>query len=100
MNPFTHHVSRFTLLLLTLWTLDLGLWPSSATTVFGNLSDISIQGLNTKIMFAPTNEVLLVQSGLSAGPPKIITTVNGAFSLPLEPGDYTVSLPLITWRHP
>ena len=68
--------------------------------MFGNLSDISIQGLNTKIMFAPTNEVLLVQSGLSAGPPKIITTVNGAFSLSLEPGDYTVSLPLITWRHP
>jgi hypothetical protein len=51
-------------------------------------------------MFAPTNEVLLVQSGLSAGPPKIVTTINGAFSLSLEPGDYTVSLPLITWRHP
>ena len=74
--------------------------PAPATTVFGNLSDISIAALNTKIMFAPTNEVLLVQSGLSAGPPKIITTVNGAFSLSLEPGDYTVSLPLITWRHP
>src|SRR5881398_281274 len=71
-----------------------------ATQVFGNLTDISIQSLNTKIMFSPTNEVLLVQSGLSAGPPKIVATVNGAFSLSLEPGDYTVSLPLITWRHP
>src|SRR5436190_22649908 len=70
------------------------------TTVFGDLKDISIQGLNTKLMFAPTNEVLLVPSGLSAGPPKIIATVNGAFSVILEPGDYTVSLPLITWRHP
>src|SRR4051812_47630565 len=86
------------LILLLLSTFNYQL--STATTVFGNLSDISIQSLNTKLMFSPTNEVLLVQSGLSAGPPKIITTVNGAFSLTLEPGDYTVSVPLISWRHP
>ena len=75
-------------------------YAAGATTVFGNLNDITDQGLNTKLMFAPTNEVMVAPSGLNAGPPKIITTLNGAFSLPLEPGDYTVSLPLITWRHP
>jgi hypothetical protein len=30
----------------------------------------------------------------------MITTASGAFSVPLEAGDYTVSLPLITWRTP
>src|SRR4051812_37294764 len=84
------------LLLLSPLTLQ----PSTAATITGHLSDISIQDLNTKIMFAPTNEVLLVGSGLSAGPPRIIDTVNGAFSVALDAGDYTVSLPLVTWRHP
>jgi hypothetical protein len=80
--------------------LDLGLSTAGAATVTGHLSDISIQDLNTKMMFAPTNEVLLVGSGLSAGPPRIIDTANGAFSVALDAGDYTVSLPLVTWRHP
>jgi hypothetical protein len=39
------------------------------------------------MMFAPTNEVLLVGSGLSAGPPRIIDTVNDAFSVALIAGD-------------
>src|SRR5579862_7038026 len=74
--------SRFTLTTLAICYFLFAIAPASGTTVFGNLSDISIQALNTKLMFAPTNEVMLAQSGLSAGPPKIITTVNGAFSLP------------------
>jgi hypothetical protein len=78
-------------------TLNLQL--ATAATVVGDLKDISIQALDTKIMFAPTNEVLVTPSGLSAGPPKVTESVNGAFSIVLEAGDYTVSLPLIPWRH-
>ena len=62
--------------------------------------DISIQDLNTKLTFSPTNEVLINSSGLSAGPPRVIDTTAGVFSVVLDPGDYTVSLPLIPWRHP
>jgi len=74
--------------------------PSPAATVTGTLNDISIQALNTKLTFAPTNEVLLTGTGLSAGPPRTINTTNGEFGLVLEAGDYTVSLPLIPWRRP
>src|SRR5205823_13479788 len=69
-------------------------------TVVGNLTDISLAPLDTKLIFTPTNQVLVTGSGLSAGPPKIIDTTSGAFSLALEAGDYTVSLPLIPWRRP
>jgi hypothetical protein len=82
------------LLLLATFNLQL----ATAATVTGNLTDISLSPLNTKLLFSPTNEVLLVPSGLSAGPPRAIDTVSGAFSVPLEGGDYTVSLPLIPWR--
>jgi len=88
------------LLLLATFNLQLATLHSPAATVTGDLKDISIQALNTKLMFAPTNEVLLTPSGLSAGPPKVIDSVNGQFSIVLEAGDYTVSLPLIPWRHP
>jgi hypothetical protein len=71
-----------------------------AATIAGTLRDISIQALDTKLMFAPTNAVLVTGNGLSAGPPKVIDTVNGAFSIVLEAGDYTVSVPLIPWRNP
>jgi len=60
-----------------------------AATVTGSLSDISIQALNTKLLFAPTNEVLVTPNGLSAGPPKLIQTSGGQFSISLEAGDYT-----------
>src|SRR5207253_10368713 len=88
------------LLLLGLWTLGFGLWTLSmpAATVTGNLTDLSIQPLNTRILLSPTTNVLLTPSGLNAGPPKVIDSLNGAFSLDLEAGDYTVSLPLIPWR--
>ncbi len=97
------HVSRFTfyaLLLLGLWTLDSGLRTANAATVTGNLTDISLAPLDTKLIFTPTNQVLVTGGGLSAGPPKIIDTTAGAFSLALEAGDYTVSLPLIPQRRP
>lgn len=93
-------VRFFPVLLLTLWTLDLGLWTASAATVIGNLTDISLKPLDTRISFAPTNQVLVGANGLSAGPPRILQTVNGAFSIPLDAGDYTVSLPLLGWRKP
>jgi hypothetical protein len=88
------------LLLLTLWTLDLGLWTSHAATIIGNLTDISLQPLDTRISFAPTNQVLVSSGGLNAGPPRILQTINGAFSIVLDAGDYTVSLPLLGWRKP
>src|ERR1051326_2167300 len=74
--------------------------PAPAATVTGTLQDISIQALDTKLIFTPTNDVLVTATGLSAGPPKILDTTGGQFSLMLEAGDYTVSLPLITWRRP
>ena len=72
---------------------------SYAATVTGSLQDITIQPLNTVLMFAPTNDVLLTGTGLNAGPPKSIETINGQFSIVLEAGDYTLSLPLVPWRH-
>jgi len=86
--------------LLFLLLLQSAICNLQSAIVTGSLHDISVQGLNTKLMFSPTNEVLLTGAGLSAGPPKIVATANGSFSVPLEAGDYTVSLPLITWRHP
>jgi hypothetical protein len=74
--------------------------PNQAATVTGNLTDVSLAPLNTKIVFSPTTDVLVTPSGLSAGPPRIIDTTNGSFSIQLEQGDYTVSLPLVPWRQP
>jgi len=54
--------------------------------------------LNTKLIFTPTNEVLVCSGGLSVGPGKIIDTTNGAFSLSLDAGDYTVTMPMVTCR--
>src|SRR5882762_9486027 len=99
MKPFpltgslTHRLARFLPLLLATGNLQL----ATAATVMGNLTDISIQALDTKLIFTPTNDVLVTGTGLSAGPPKIIDTTAGAFSLVLDAGDYTVSLPLIPW---
>lgn len=87
-------------LLLTLLTLNLGPWTCSAATIIGNLSDISLQPLDTRISFAPTNQVLVTGSGLSVGPPRILQSTSGSFSIPLDAGDYTVSLPLLGWRKP
>src|SRR6476661_8168803 len=88
--------TKWTALMALLATFNLQL--ATAATVIGDLKDISIQTLDTKVMFAPTNEVLVTSSGLSAGPPKVIESVNGQFSMVLEAGDYTVTLPLIPWR--
>ncbi len=85
-------------LLLATFNLQLAT-VAPAATVVGDLKDISIQALNTKIMFAPTNEVLVTPSGLSAGPPIVTDSSAGHFSIVLEAGDYTVTLPLIPWRH-
>src|SRR5258706_13831346 len=95
-GSLTHRLARYLLLLLATCNLQL----ATAATVTGNLTDISIQALDTKLIFTPTNDVLVTGTGLSAGPPKIIDTTAGAFSLVLEAGDYTVSLPLIPWRRP
>ena len=87
-----------TTLLFQLATFNVQL--ASAATIIGNLKDISQQSLDTRISFAPTNQVLVTGGGLSVGPPRIIDTANGAFSIVLDAGDYTVSLPLLGWRKP
>lgn len=74
--------------------------PAAAATIIGNLKDISQQSIDTRISFAPTNQVVVVGGGLSVGPPRILDSTNGAFSIVLDPGDYTVSLPLLGWRKP
>ena len=73
---------------------------ATAATIIGNLKDISQQSLDTRISFAPTNQVLVTGGGLSVGPPRIIDSTNGAFSIVLDTGDYAVSLPLLGWRKP
>jgi hypothetical protein len=82
--------------------LGSGLWtsPVPAATVTGNLTDISLAPFNTKMVFTPTNEVQVSAAGLSAGPPKILDTTNGAFSILLDTGDYAVTLPLVPSRRP
>jgi hypothetical protein len=85
-------------ILVLLATCNLHLPTANAATVTGNLKDLTLQPLDTKITFTPTNDVLLTTSGLSGGPPITISSVNGQFSTALEAGDYTVSLPLIATR--
>jgi hypothetical protein len=85
---------------LVFFVFQLATFNLQPATIVGNLSDISLQPLDTRISFAPTNQVTVTAGGLSAGPPRIIQTVNGAFSIALDAGDYTVSLPLLGWRKP
>ena len=87
-------------LLFLFLSLQLATFNLQPATIIGNLTDISLQPLDTRISFAPTNQVLISSAGLSAGPPRILQTVSGAFSIALDAGDYTVSLPLVPWRHP
>jgi hypothetical protein len=94
------HLRPIPLLLLILITHHAALVTSLATTVTGSLTDISLNALDTTLLFSPTNDVLLTTSGLDAGPPQIIQSVSGQFSISLDAGDYTVTLPLIAWRKP
>jgi hypothetical protein len=98
MKPNLIKIIIGTTLLFQLATFDLQL--ATAATIIGNLKDISQQSLDTRISFAPTNQVLVTESGLSVGPPRIIDSANGAFSIVLDAGDYTVSMPLLGWRKP
>ena len=85
----------FAFLLFQLATFNL-----HPATVTGNLTDISLSPLNTKLIFTPTNEVQVGPLGLAAGPPKILDTTAGAFSILLDAGYYTVSLPMVPSRRP
>lgn len=80
--------------------VNIHLQLATAATIIGNLKDISQQSIDTRISFAPTNQVVVTGGGLSVGPPRVLDSVNGAFSIVLDPGDYTVSLPLLGWRKP
>jgi hypothetical protein len=93
-KPF---IRTFGLLLSLLFLPGTG---ARGATITGVLQDISLQALDTRLTFAPTTNVLLTAAGLNAGPPRTIATSNGLFSIVLEAGDYTVSLPLVPWRRP
>jgi hypothetical protein len=81
--------------------LALAAGSAGAATLTGNLTDISLQPVCTKLVFTPTNEVMAGAVSLSVGGPRVIeSAANGAFSLTLEAGDYVVSLPLLAWRKP
>ena len=94
------HLTRIMVWLLLLLAIDYGprIQQCAGATITGNLTDISLAPLSTKLQFNPTNDVLVSTSGLSAGPPRTIDTTNGAFAIVLDAGDYTVSLPLVPWR--
>src|SRR5947208_1662204 len=64
---------------LTLLTLSTH--PLPAATVTGNLTDVSLAPLNTKLVFAPTNEVLMCSGGLRVGPAN--NSPNATFQLKL-----------------
>jgi hypothetical protein len=102
--PVELATSRFRIgvksLLLLFVLLELATFNLQPATIIGNLTDISLQPLDTRMSFAPTNQVTITAGGLSVGPPRIIQTTSGAFSIPLDAGDYTVSLPLLGWRKP
>jgi len=83
---------------LIIWALLAVAQIGWGATVTGNLTDISQAPVNTKILFSPTNEVQVTAAGLNVGPAKVVDTTDGAFSVVLEAGNYTVSLPLIASR--
>jgi hypothetical protein len=93
-------IKTLTFVALLLPVASFNLQLATAATIIGNLKDISQQSLDTRISFAPTNQVTVTSGGLSVGPPRIIDSANGAFSIVLDAGDYTVSLPLLGWRKP
>ena len=93
-------VRRFVLSLFLLSTLNSQLSTSPAATVTGTLTDISQSPLTTKLVFTPTNEISVCSTSLCVGGPRILDTTNGVFSLLLDAGDYTITLPLLTCRKP
>lgn len=72
---------------------------SASITVTGLLSQITSEALETYITFTPSADILLLNSGLSAGPAKTIFATNGAFSQVLNPGTYLVRLPRVGGRN-
>ena len=98
MKPNLLKIIVRTAMLFQLATCNLQL--ATAATIIGNLKDISQQSLDTRISFAPTNQVQVTGGGLSVGPPRIIDSTNGAFTIVLDAGEYMVSLPLLGWRKP
>jgi len=70
-----------------------GAWITSTNThsILGSV-------VNTKISFTPTNDVLIVNGGLSVGYTITTNVVNGGFTNWLDAGDYTVTFPLLPGR--
>jgi len=73
----------------------LGAWVTATNThnIIGHV-------LTTKITFTPTNDVLIANGGLSAGPAITTNIVNGCFTNWLDGGNYTVTFPLLPFRRP
>ena len=86
---------RITAILFLLSAFSLA---THAATVFGRLHTTDQHAMSTIITFSPTNDVLISNGELSAGPNVSVGVTNGYFSTPLDGGDYTVSLQLVGAR--
>src|SRR5437016_14471913 len=73
------HLTRIMVWLLLLLAIDYGprIQQCAGATITGNLTDISLAPLSTKLQFNPTTDVLVSTSRLSAGPPSTIATTHG-----------------------
>ena len=73
---------------------------ADATTINGVLRDININLLTTRVRFVPVSQVVAFPGYLEVGPPTIIISTNGIFSIELANGTYAVSFPTIPQKNP
>jgi hypothetical protein len=93
-------LSRSILAWLVLSAISYQLSACAMITVTGLVSQITSEALETKIMFTPAQDILLLTNGLSAGPAKTISSAsNGGFTNTFNPGTYLVRLPLVDGRN-
>jgi hypothetical protein len=93
-------MSRSILAALCIFNFAFLISAQATITVTGLVSQITSGALETKIMFTPAADILLLTNGLSAGPAKTISSAaNGGFTNTFNPGTYLVRLPLVGGRN-
>src|SRR6266478_6361323 len=95
MKPSTTHRTTLaaTLIFLTLWTLDFGLWTSQASIITGNIQNTSGNAYVTNALFAPLSTPLASGTNIIASTPtNVVAGANGSFSVTLKQGNYLVTL--------
>src|SRR5260370_18405256 len=85
------HLTGVMAWLLLVLAIGFGLKPQqcAGATITGNLTDISLAPLSTKLHFNPTNALLVSTSGLTAGPPRTLDTTNGGVAIVLAASEHT-----------